>query len=334
MAAPQTLREIRRDDRSALGRNRRSPKSLILGQSKLSVRLSYAVKAATPTAYVGSWELGVGSWTCRISPLSRSLLPRPLVFAHRGGAALRPENTLAAFDHGLALGADGLEFDVHLARDGVVVIHHDATLERTTSGRGRVADHTADELGALDAGHWFEPGDTTRGAYPFRGQEIGVPRLRTVLERYPGIPIIIELKGTDPGLALHVIDDVRAAEAAGRVVLGSFSRAVLRAARAYEPRIRTGAAKEETRWALYGSWIGLAPRWPAYHEFQIPESAGGTRIVSPRFVSWAHRAGLAVHVWTVNEATDMRRLLDWGVDGLITDRPDLGVRVVRGSAAS
>jgi glycerophosphoryl diester phosphodiesterase len=258
------------------------------------------------------------------------LLNRPLVFAHRGGAALRPENTIAAFDHGLALGADGLEFDVHLSRDGVVVIHHDPTLERTTSGRGRLADLSADELGALDAGHWFVSRDAPDAGYPHRAQGIGVPRLSTVLARYPGIPIIIELKGSNPALALRVIDDVRAADALGRVALGGFSQAVLDAARAYEPRIRTGAGKDETRWALYRSWIGRAPRRPAFHEFQIPECVGRTRIVRPGFVACAHRAGLPIHVWTVNDAADMHRLLDWGIDGLITDRPDVAVEVVNG----
>ena len=248
------------------------------------------------------------------------------MFAHRGGAALRPENTVAAFDHGLALGADGLEFDVHLSKDGVVVVHHDPTLERTTSGRGRVADHTADELASLDAAYWFADQE---GRHAFRGQGIGVPRLSAVLARYPAIPIIIELKGSNPELGLRVVDAVRAADAVDRVALGGFSQRVLQAARDYEPRIRTGAGKEETRWALYRSWIGWAPRRPGYREFQIPETAGGTRIVSPRFVACAHRAGLPVHVWTVNETDDMRRLVAWGVDGLITDRPDRGVAVVK-----
>lgn len=265
----------------------------------------------------------------RIFPLP-PLLNHPLVFAHRGGAALRPENTIAAFDHGLSLGADGLEFDVHLSRDGAVVVHHDPTLERTTSGRGRLADLTADELGALDAGHWFVPRDDPDAGYPHRGLGIGVPRLAAVLARYPGVPTIIELKGTNPELARRVIDDVRAARAVERVALGGFSQAVLRAARDYEPRIRTGAGRDETRWALYRSWVGWAPRRPAFHEFQIPECAGGTRIVSRRFVACAHRAGLPIHVWTVNEAADMRRLLDWGIDGLITDRPDLAVQVAKG----
>jgi glycerophosphoryl diester phosphodiesterase len=260
-----------------------------------------------------------------------ALLNPPLVFAHRGGAALRPENTIAAFDHGLSLGADGLEFDVHLSRDGVVVVHHDVTLERTTSGRGRLGDHTADELAALDAGYWFVPIGAPASECAFRGQGIGVPRLSAVLARYPAVPIVIELKGNNPELARRVIDAVRAADGLARVALGGFSQAVLRAARAYEPRIRTGAGREETRWALYRSWIGWAPRRPAYQEFQVPETAGGTRIVSRRFVACAHRAGLPVHVWTVNDAAAMRRLLEWGVDGLITDRPDLAVPIVKGA---
>jgi glycerophosphoryl diester phosphodiesterase len=102
------------------------------------------------------------------------------VYAHRGGAALRPENTIASFDHGLSLGADGLELDVHLSRDGVVVVHHDQTLERTTNGRGRISALTADELAQLDAAYWFSPAaEGTRRpeqapaqSFPLRGQGV------------------------------------------------------------------------------------------------------------------------------------------------------------------
>lgn len=245
---------------------------------------------------------------------------RPQVFAHRGGAALRPENTLLAFDHGLSLGADGLEFDVHLSRDGVVVVHHDTTLERTTSGRGPLAALTADELGRLDAGYSFEG---------FRGAAGGVPTLEAVLRRYPSVPLIIELKVNDPLLAHKTIDVIRAAGAVERIALGSFGTRVLRAARAYEPAIRTGSSREETRLALYRSWVGWPVRRPPYREYQIPEVSGSTRVVSPRFVRYAHEAGVAVHVWTVDAAHDMQRLLEWGVDGLISDRPDVAVEVVR-----
>src|SRR3954464_13100676 len=252
---------------------------------------------------------------------------RPLVYAHRGGAALRPENTIASFDYGLSLGADGLEFDVRLSRDGVVVVHHDATLERTTNAAGPVSSLTADELARVDAAHWFTP---QSGSFPYREQGHGVPRLGQVLSRYPGVPLIIELKANDPELARRVIEDVHAAGAADRVALGSFGWRALRAARHLEPLIPTGASREEVRLALYRSWV----RWPlgkaAYREFQVPERSGPTRIVSRRFIAHAQRAGLAVKVWTVNDPADMRRLLDWGVDALITDRPDLAVAAVNG----
>lgn len=250
----------------------------------------------------------------------------PLIYAHRGGAALRPENTIAAFDHGLACGAEGLEFDVHLSRDGIVVIHHDDTLDRTTNGRGPVAALTASELAALDAGYRFEDDDDT--GFPFRGQGIGVPALRDVLRRYPGAHLIIELKVGGEELARRVVDEVRTAGAADRVAIGSFYPEAIDAVRRYEPGIATGAAKEETRWALYRSWIGLGIGKTPYREFQVPEWAGYTPIVTRRFVAAAHRAGIPVKVWTVNGAEDMRRLVAIGVDALITDRPDVARSVV------
>jgi glycerophosphoryl diester phosphodiesterase len=251
-------------------------------------------------------------------------LTRPLVYAHRGGARLRPENTFAAFHHALGLGADGLELDVHLSRDGVVVVHHDPTLERTTNGRGRLRDHTADELARLDAGFHFRGTD---GAFPYRGQGLGVPRLADVLTRFRDLAIIVEFKVDEPELARHTIDAVRAADAVGRVAFGSFGGRVLTAARALEPRIPTGASRIEARWALYRSWV----RWPlghtAYREFQVPERSRATRLVTPRFIAHARRAGIPVKVWTVDEEADMRRLVEWGAVGIITDRPDVAVRV-------
>lgn len=258
--------------------------------------------------------------------MSASLLPRPLVYAHRGGAALRPENTLAAFDHGLALGADGLEFDVHLSRDRVVVVHHDAALERTTNGQGTIRALSAADLARIDAGHHF--GADGEAPYPFRGKGLGIPSLGDVLQRYPGVPLIIELKSAEPELARRVIDELRRADAVERAALGSFYYRVLRAARTYDARVRTGASREETRWALYRSWMGWPLGTPAYSEFQVPERAGRTTIVSPRFVDHAHRAGLLVKVWTVDDRADIDRLLDWGVDAVISDRPDVAVPAV------
>jgi glycerophosphoryl diester phosphodiesterase len=243
----------------------------------------------------------------------------PIIYAHRGGAALRPENTIEAFDHGLACGADGIEFDVHLSRDDEVVIHHDATLERTTSGRGPVRSRTADELAGIDAAFNFR---NDSGGFPFRGRGIGVPTLPEVLRRYPSALLIIELKVDGDHLARRVVEEVRAADAVGRVAIGSFFPRALQTVRDFEPAIATGAAKEETRWALYRSWIGLGIGATPYREFQVPERSGRTTIVTRRFVAAAHRAGIPVKVWTVNGVEDMRRLAGLGVDALITDRPD------------
>jgi glycerophosphoryl diester phosphodiesterase len=266
--------------------------------------------------------------------VSRSVHPalassRPLVFAHRGGAALAPENTMAAFEHASALGVDGFELDVQLSRDGVAMVHHDATVDRTTDGTGAVADLTASDLMALDAGYRFGVG----AGYPWRGRAGGVPRLRDALTRFPRHRFIIEIKGLNGALTDAVIDDVHAAGAIDRVSVGGFAARQMWRARRREPRLATGAAYEETRWALYRTWV----RWPAsrqlYHVFHVPELAGATRVVSPRFVAAAHAAGVRVYVWTVDAPDDIRRLLSWGVDGIITDRPDVAVPLVADTSA-
>ena len=136
-----------------------------------------------------------------------------LVFAHRGGSGLAPENTIVAFDTGLAFGADGLELDVHLSRDGRVVVHHDRTLDRTTNLQGFVADRTADELARADAAYRFGQ----NGSFPFRGKAGGVPLLADVLARYRDRPIVIELKVNTPALARAVVEAVRRADAVDQV---------------------------------------------------------------------------------------------------------------------
>jgi glycerophosphoryl diester phosphodiesterase len=252
---------------------------------------------------------------------------RPLVFAHRGGSGLAPENTMAAFDTALALGADGLELDVRLSKDGVVVVHHDASLDRTTDVRGDVSALTAAELSRVDAGYRF----TRHGAHPFRGQGIAVPALAHVLARYRDARIVVEFKLNVAELAAAVVEVVRRADAIDRVCVGSFDLLVLHAARTLEPALATSAARQEVRWALYRSWCRWPLRRPVYEGFQVPEWSGATRVVSRRFVDAAHRAGLGVHVWTVDTEDRACRLLAYGVDGLITDRPDVIVPLVKGS---
>ena len=248
---------------------------------------------------------------------------RPIVLAHRGGSGLAPENTLEAFRTGLACGADGIELDVRLSCDGIAVVFHDETLDRTTDGRGAVASLTADELGVCDAGYRF----ARDGRFPWRGRGCRIPRLRDVLSQVMQ-PALIEIKAPSAELTRVVIDDVRRADADARVWIGSFHDAVLDDVRRLAPHIRRGANPAAILAAATGQADARSVD-PGFSAFQVPESWDGTRIVSPAFVGRAHDLGAPVFVWTVDALPDVERLLDWGVDGILTDRPDVVVPAVR-----
>jgi glycerophosphoryl diester phosphodiesterase len=248
----------------------------------------------------------------------------PLVFAHRGGCALGPENTLAAFDLGIAAGADGIECDVHLSRDGVAVVCHDERLDRTTDRTGAVAAMTAAELARVDAGCRFVD---ARGEASFARQGVGVPTLGEVLRRYPDQRVIVEMKVDTAAMGEAVVAEVERAAAVDRVCAAGYGRRSIEAVRSRLPQLATSACHPEVRLAVYRSLAGWPVRGVPYGGYQVPERAGLIRVVSPRFLRHAHQAGLAVQVWTVDEEADMRRLLGWGVDGLISNRPDLAVRM-------
>jgi glycerophosphoryl diester phosphodiesterase len=249
---------------------------------------------------------------------------RPRVFAHRGGAALGPENTIAAFDRGLAAGAEGLELDVRLSADGLVVVCHDDTLDRTTDTSGLVSARTASELERVDAGYHFTD---THGGHPFRGRNIGIPTLADVLQRYKDVPTIVEMKIDSTGMGRAVADVVRRTGTVDSVCAAGFGIRAIRAAREALPDMASSGCHPEVRLALYRSWAGVPVRRAPFGGYQVPEFAGALRVVSPRFIRHAHRAGLEVQVWTVDDEADMRRLLQWGADALISNRPDLAVQV-------
>jgi glycerophosphoryl diester phosphodiesterase len=246
---------------------------------------------------------------------------RLTVFAHRGGAGLAPENTCGAFRQAASLGVDGCELDVRLSKDGEVVVIHDATLDRTSDADGPVSALTAAELGRVDAGFRFG----ADAGFPWRGRGEGVPRLADVLAEHPALPFIVEVKGDDPAVAEAAVAVVRRAGALDRVCFGGFADVTLAAVRAAEPGVCTSAATEEIRRALYKSYVWFPFGRIAYQALQVPEASNGTRIVSRRFIRLAHRAGCVLHVWTVNTPDDVVRLKAWGVDGVITDRPDMAL---------
>jgi glycerophosphoryl diester phosphodiesterase len=260
------------------------------------------------------------------SPLERLLsLVTPVAIAHRGGAALAPENTMAAFERAAALGVDAIECDVHVSSDGEAVVIHDPTLDRTTDAHGPVSARTARELGALDAGYRFGPGQ----GHPYRGQGAGVPRLIDVLRRFEAMPFVIEIKGDHPAWAAPVLDVIRAVDAVSRVIVGGFSDDVLRTVRALAPDLVTSASRTEVKAALRLAAFRVRPRRPAFRLLQMPVRSGDRRLLTPAFLRVAARAGLPAHAWIVDDAAEMETLLADGVTGLISDRPDVAVSVVR-----
>lgn len=228
-------------------------------------------------------------------------------FAHRGSSKVCPENTMAAFRKALEQGATGIETDVQLTKDGHMVLIHDETLGRTTDGTGWVKDHTLNELKELDAGSWFHP--------DFRGERI--PHLDELLElvKDTGTIVNLELKnGAVPyeGLEEKVIARVKDDGLSGRVVISSFNHYSLLLCKRLAPEIRTGILYME---GLYEPWAYAdtlhADALHAYHVAVLPE-----------FVAAARAAGKAYHPFTVNDPNEMLRLLQAGVEGIITDYPD------------
>ena len=250
---------------------------------------------------------------------------RVAAIAHRGGAALRPENTMAAFDHARTLDVDGVECDVHLSRDDVPMVIHDATLDRTTNATGPVAAHDAQALTILDAGYHFQNG----GGFPYRGMGIGVPRLADVLDRHPDMPVIVEVKGDRAEVVPSILKVIRGARRPARVFIGGFSETVLGAFRAQAPEIPTGASRGEVEDAMRRAAAGQLPRRAGYALFQVPFFFRGQQILTAAFVEAATRAGIAVHSWVIDAEADIRTVVEWGVKGVISDRPEVAIRTLK-----
>jgi glycerophosphoryl diester phosphodiesterase len=246
----------------------------------------------------------------------------PVNLAHRGASALAPENTIEAFRLAVEAGAGGLELDVHMTRDGHIVVIHDATVDRTTSGTGAVSEMTLDELRRLDAGHNFSPdGGPTR---PYRGRGVRVPTLGEVLREFPGVAVNIDIKVGSPGIEESVLGVLRETSASERVLVVSTSHAIVKQFRKVSGGyISTGGSKWEIGVFYVLSRLRLERLLrPAYVALQIPLRHRGIPLVTPRFLKAAHANGVRVDAWTINQADEMRRLLDLGVDVIMTDRPD------------
>lgn len=280
-------------------------------------------------------------------PANPWLERRVVAYAHQGGAWEAPSSTLFAIRRALEAGASGIELDVHATADGELVVCHDATVDRTTDGHGAIAAHTLAELKALDNAYWFVPGaDVTPGrppdAYPYRGRaaddpDFRIATLREVLEQFPGVVLNLDIKQTAPIVEPYertLADLLAEFERRDDVIVASFVDTATDNFRRYAPDVPTSAGTMAMAEFWRAVHTGAEPPSLPVSAFQVPERRGDLLLVNERFVEAAHRAGKAVHVWTVNDVEQMERLLGLGVDGIISDVPTtlVGVLDQRGVA--
>lgn len=267
---------------------------------------------------------------------------RVVAFAHQGGAFEGPSSTLFAIANAIEQGASAIELDVHATADRRIVVSHDEMVDRTTNGRGEIAKYSLGELEELDNAYWWVPGTDVapnRAAHEYvhRGKAPGdrrfaVATLEEVVRAFPGVALNLDIKRTDPEVEPYeqlLADEVRRLECTGSVIVASFLDSALQHFRTLAPEVITSAATEETASFYFrvqaGEPVGPVP----FAVLQVPATFGEFTVVDERFVARAHDAGLAVHVWTVNEVDEMDRLLDLGVDGIISDTPTSLVELLR-----
>ncbi len=255
----------------------------------------------------------------RIRPGHPYFAGAPLLVAHRGGAKLAPENTVAAFRQAVDdWDADILEMDVRLTADGRVVVLHDETVDRTTDGTGSIRRMSWARARELDAGYRFRD---LNGQRSLRGRGVRIPLFEEVLDAFPRTRINVESKAPEAARPLAEVIRSRAAE--HRVLIAAEFEGTRREARGYPGPWGASRSHLVPFWAL--SRLPLLGRLyvPSADAFQIPQRSGQIRILTPALIRGAHDRNIPVHVWTVDDPDDMRRLLAWGVDGIQTDRPDL-----------
>jgi len=241
----------------------------------------------------------------------------PLAIAHRGSRELWPENTMEAFSQAVALGFRFLETDLHVTADGVLVCVHDDTVDRTTDGTGAVSSFGFDELASLDAGFRHN----SLGGHPFRGKGVSIPSLEEAVTALPEVSFVVDLKAD--GQVRLLADLIARLSLQDRLIVGSFSDQRLEEFRkATGGRVATSTGSMLSRMWLLTSRVGRGAGGDA-SALQLPTQVRGIKVVDKKLVDTAHANGLQVHVWTVNDPVEMDAYLNLGVDGIISDRPDL-----------
>jgi glycerophosphoryl diester phosphodiesterase len=260
-------------------------------------------------------------------------LPRPRVIAHRGASGDHPENTLAAFTATRDAGSPYIELDVRLTRDGVVVVAHDDGFGRVGNSNGLISEMTLAELAQVDAGYNFAPASSPDGAFPFRARGIRVPALQEVFDACPAQRFVVEIKQSSPSLVEPLLAVIDRSAMRRRVLVACEHKAPIDEFRHAAPDIPTNFPTEEVAAFLMSMPPGAPPFIPRGDALQIPPEHLGWKMVTPEIVGAAHRMGLELHIWTINEPAEMRSLLALGVDGIVTDFPARLLKLLAASPA-
>ncbi|MCC6260022.1 MAG: glycerophosphodiester phosphodiesterase [Anaerolineales bacterium] len=254
----------------------------------------------------------------------------PLVIAHQGGDGVWPGDTLFAFEKAVEIGADVLEMDAHITKDNEIVLMHDERVDRTTDGQGLIEDLTLAELKKLDAAYRWSNDDGK--TFPYRGQGIQVPALKELFEKFPEKHYLIEIKLTENPIHQPLCDLIRAHNMQDKTIIASFHDDSMKLFRETCPEIATSAAKSEVvSFVLLGKIFFSGWLSPHYQSLQVPYETSesyGIPVMTERFIQSAHAKNIRVEPWTVDDPELMKRYIDWGVDGIITDRPDLMLEIL------
>jgi glycerophosphoryl diester phosphodiesterase len=249
-------------------------------------------------------------------------LPYPLVIAHQGGDGLWPGNTLYAYRQAAALGVDVLEMDLHITQDGVLVLNHDETVDRTTNGTGNIEAMMLAEIQTLDAGYDWT--NDSGGTFPYRGAGLTIPTLEEIFQAFPEYRMTIEIKKTETSMAGPFCDLIRDYGMQDKILVASFHDERMQEFRRACPEVATSSARQETTMFVLLSKAFLGRFYsPPFYALQVPEESSGITIMTAQFVRGAHARNLRVEPWTIDDLEQMKLYIQWGVDGIITDRPDL-----------
>lgn len=259
--------------------------------------------------------------------------PRPatMVFAHMGGDGVWPGDTLYAFEQAALLGVDAFDMDAHITRDGQIVLIHDESVDRTTDGHGQVETMRLPDIKRLDAAYkWSKDGGKT---FPYRGQGIQVPTLEEVFQKYPSMRYLIEIKKTQTPIAVPLCDLILKYQMQDRVIVASFHDEAMQLFRKTCPSVATSASRSEVITFVLLSKIGLSGLVsPQYQALQVPFETSetyGIPLMTEAFIKAAHKKNLKVETWTLDDPQLMKRYMQWGIDGVDTDRPDLMMELLR-----